>query len=632
MDIKTYLTDLISSAAGGDATVLQKISLEHPANPEFGDYSTNIALILANGANPRQFATELVEKIQTDLTAKNDTVIADVTVAGPGFINFMLSEHFLLEEMKHLITDSEQVVSKVNQGKRIVIEFTDPNPFKQFHIGHLYSNTVGESICRLLEATGAQVRRVNYFGDVGMHVAKSVWGMREKLLYEYENSVKDGLENLAEKPLTDRVLFLGQAYAKGSMASAESEQAKAQIALLNKLLYVIAQELMIENRGWQPIADYKKHLQPEEMNVFDHDEITLLYRTGKAWSLAYFQSIYDRVGMAFDEFYPESEVAEQGMKYVFDGLKRGVFAESKGAIVYEGEKHGLHTRVFINSSGLPTYEAKELGLAPTKYQDDPYDQSIIVTANEIDEYFKVLIAAIKELEPELGNKTKHIGHGMVRLPEGKMSSRTGQVITGEWLLDEAKDQISEVLSTSKTGFSSEDAADVAEYVGQAAIKYAFLKSNIGKDISFSFEESLSFQGNSGPYLQYTYVRCQSVLQKAMEAGFEAVNSAITNHIDTVLDNKEGLDTDLQKEEKDILRSIYQYSETVVLAAQEHAPHYVATYLFDLAQKFNLFYAKHQIVGSADEKTKKMRLALVIAVGQIIKDGLGLLNIKTVEKM
>ncbi len=632
MDIRSYLTTIITKTINSEGEFNGIIDLEHPANPAFGDYSTNVAMQLAAGSNPHQIAEELVGKIKAALSDANDQFVTDVTVAGPGFINFSLSGHYLLEEMKRVITDSEQLVPNIHQAKKVVVEFTDPNPFKQFHIGHLYSNTVGEAICRLLEATGAQVRRVNYFGDVGMHVAKSVWGMREKLIYEYENSIEDGLRILSDSPLSDRVAFLGQAYAKGSATFEDSERAKQEITALNKLLYVITQKLMVEHRGWEAIADYKKHLSPEEENLFDHAEIELLYQTGREWSLAYFDSIYSRVGMSFDEFYPESEVAERGLKLVQDGLKKGVFTESKGAIVYEGERHGLHTRVFVNSSGLPTYETKELGLAPTKYEDDPYDLSIIVTANEIDEYFKVLIAAMKELEPELGNKTMHIGHGMVRLPEGKMSSRTGSVITGEWLLDEAKDQITEKLSAAKTGFSTEDAASIAEQVGQAAIKYAFLKSNVGKDIAFSFEESLSFQGNSGPYLQYTYVRCLAVLQKAAEKGIEAGNSAIANYIDTLINNKVAIDSLLNNEEKDILRTIYQYSETVSLAAQEYAPHYVATYLFELAQRFNVLYAKHSIVSAESQEKEQLRLVITTAVAELLKRGLGLLNIKTVERM
>ena len=602
---------------------LVEIHLEHPADSTHGDFATNVAMTIFSKlndeqkkefGNPRQLAEKIVAaiKIPKELVSK-------IEVAGPGFINFTLSEHFLLEELEHVLTNSDQLVSQINSGKKMVVEFTDPNPFKQFHIGHLYSNTVGESISRLFEATGAEVRRANYFGDVGMHVAKSIWGMREKIFHEREESIVHALENLSDHPIADRVKFLGESYAMGATAFREGDKAKEQITQLNKFLYKISQDIMVEEKNWQPIADYKQHLDEEIGENWDYAEIKQLYQTGKTWSLAYFQSIYDRVGMSFDNFYPESVVAEYGLELVKKGLTEGIFVESKDAIIYEGEKHGLHTRVFINSIGLPTYETKELGLAPAKYRDGEYDASIIITGNEINEYFQVLLAAMKEVEPELGDKTEHIGHGMVRLPGGKMSSRTGDIITAQWLLQEAVERITQVLREAKKGLSVENQGLIAEQVGQAAIKYAFLKSSIGRDIAFDFDESLSFQGNSGPYLQYSYVRCQSVLRKMSES-------------DVLFNIKDAKDLELSIEEIDLLRNLYQYSEVVIKAMTERSPHLVCTYLYQLAQAFNLFYTKHSILKADQEIQKQFRLALTKATAEVLGQGLGLLNIALVEEM
>ncbi|MBT3249423.1 MAG: arginine--tRNA ligase [Candidatus Pacebacteria bacterium] len=600
-----------------------KIHLEHPADTTHGDFATNVAMTIFSKLDneqkqsfksPRQLAEKIAAtiKIPTGLVSK-------IEVAGPGFINFTLSEHFLLEGLDRVLTNSDQLVDQINSGKKMVVEFTDPNPFKQFHIGHLYSNTVGESIARLFEATGAEVRRANYFGDVGMHVAKSIWGMREKIFHEREESIEQALENLGDHPIEDRVKFLGESYAMGATSFKESDTAKEQINQLNKLLYKISQDIMVAEKNWQPIADYDQHLDEKVKQSWDYDEIKQLYQTGKAWSLAYFQSIYDRVGMSFDNFYPESVVAEYGLELVKKGLADGIFAESKGAVVYDGEKQGLHTRVFINSVGLPTYETKELGLAPAKYRDGEYDASIIITGNEINEYFQVLLAAMKEVEPKLGNITEHIGHGMVRLPSGKMSSRTGKIITGQWLLDEAAEQIAQVLQEAKKGLSEQSQGLIAEQVGQAAIKYAFLRPGIGKDISFDFNESLSFQGNSGPYLQYTYVRCQSVLRKVSES-------------DVVFNIKDAKDIDLSVEEIDLLRNLYQYSEVVAEAMINRSPHLVCTYLYQLAQAFNLFYTKHSILQADQENQKQFRAALTKATAEVLGQGLGVLNIALIEEM
>lgn len=270
-----------------------------------------------------------------------------------------------------------------------MIEFTDTNPFKEFHIGHLYSNIVGESLSRLLEAQGANVRRVIYQGDVGMHVAKAVWGFMQNLENKSGQDLVLRIANLEEKSLHEKIKFLGDAYSYGSRAFEDDSQAAEQIKVLNKKIY-------------------------------DKDiEVMPAYNVGREWSLKYFETIYARLGTKFDNYYFESEVGPEGSKIVKEYQLKGIFEESDGAIIFPGEKYGLHNRVFINSLGLPTYEAKELGLAPRKYKDFSYDMSVIVTGNEINEYFRVLLKALELIYPDIAVKTKHISHGMVRIPEGK---------------------------------------------------------------------------------------------------------------------------------------------------------------------------------------------------------------------
>ncbi len=663
MELKDKITQLIASAiAELGLPQPTEIELQHPAESSHGDYATNIALKMfgelaeksssqassqspsssdtsSHYEQPRQLATAIADTI----SQKSPKPPFTVTVAGPGFINFSISEQLLLEELVSVITKSDQITKKSYQGKNVVVEFTDPNPFKQLHIGHLYSNTVGESISRLLTAAGAEVRRADYFGDVGLHVAKSIWGMREKFVHELEAGIEEALRDLSEHPLPDRVKFLGAAYAKGATAYEESEVAKQQIDQLNKLLYVITQELAAEamraeNREWQPLVDYRRYLDSETAQNWDYQLVKQMYQLGKSWSLAYFESIYDRVGMSFDDYYPESVVAELGMQLVMDGLEQGVFERSDGAVVFPGDKFGLHTRVFVNSSGLPTYETKELGLAPAKHQDHPYDLSLIITGNEINEYFQVLIEAMRQLEPELGEKTKHLGHGMVRLPEGKMSSRTGEIITAEWLLNEAAERIWDQLAGNEKGFSDSERALIAERVGQAAIKYAFLSSSIGKDIAFSFDESLSFQGNSGPYLQYMHVRCQSVLKKAVESGVEVNEAGLIEAISDIakqfdIENNSAKESlSLSAAETDLLRHITKYNEIVSKAVDELAPHHVCGYLHQLAQQFSVFYTNCPILTADSPNQQQLRLALTVATKKLLESGFELLNIQPVERM
>lgn len=371
---------------------------------------------------------------------------------------------------------------------------------------------------------------------------------------------------------------------------------------------------------------YNKKIYDKDPNVME------LYGKGRKWSLDYFETIYKRLGTKFDYYYFESVAGKAGLEFVKENLKKGIFQKSKGAIVFPGERYGLHTRVFVNSLGLPTYEAKDLGLAPTKFKDFEYDESVIVTGNEIDEYFKVLITALKQINPELGKKAHHISHGMVRLPEGKMSSRTGKVLTGEWLLNEVKKTILELMAKSDSKFSDPEREEIAEKVAVGSIKYALLKAGTGHDVVFDLDKSVSIDGNSGPYLQYTYARCQSVLAKATIPNAQRLNQQlITNN-------------QFNPEELAILRWIYRFPEVVQTAATQYSPNLVCTFLYELAQRFNTFYNKHRILESNEEKvmsneqkTKnkeliQFRLLLTSVVSQVLKNGLTLLGIQTPEKM
>jgi len=371
-------------------------TLEHPTEESHGDFSTNAALILAKKEkkNPRELAEKIVNKLQA--TSDKLQAIDKIEVAGPGFVNFYISRSVLVGELEKV--DKNYGKGEDLKGKKIMVEFADPNPFKQFHIGHMRNIAYGESFCRLLESQGAQVWRVNYQGDVGMHVAKAIYGLGQMI--KNKELVINALE---EKPLSERVRVLGKAYAEGAQAFKKDEAVRKEIGELNK-------------------AIYKK--DPEVMK---------LWKKGKEWSLEGFEEIYKRVGTKFERYYFESEVAEEGKKKVMNGMSKGIFEESKGAIVFPGEKYGLHTRVFVSGEGNATYEAKDMALAGLKYKDYQYDKSYILTATEQSEYFKVVIEALKKVEPELGKKTFHKAFGFVDLKQGKMSSREGNVVTGERL-------------------------------------------------------------------------------------------------------------------------------------------------------------------------------------------------------
>lgn len=600
-DIKKLLQQILSKLG---ITGIEPV-VEISDDPAHGEYTTNIAMRLkgSNRKSPMELAREIAQKISkkdqkqsSKIPAKSVLQDIDrVEVAPPGFINFFVTEAKLGSQISEVLAKKEGYgTSQTEKGKRVVVEYTDPNPFKEFHIGHLISNVVGESFARLKEACGCVLWRADYFGDVGVHVAKSIWGLQKKMQED-----KLSLSDLAKKTLMERVNYMGQGYALGSKA-ADDEKIKEEIAKLNTVLYIVAQK-MWEKEGKKPIINY----DPErKVRLKDIENVYELYVTGRKWSLEYFETIYKRLGTKFDGYYPESIVGEVGYQFVLDNISK-VFEKSEGAVVFRGEKFGLHTRVFINKHNLPTYETKELGLAPTKYKDFPYDESIIVVGKEIKEYFAVLVEALKQINPKLGNVTKPMFTGMVNLPGGKMSSRFGNVVTVIGLIDKLKELV--LAKIQDFDYSEEQKAEISEKVSIAALKYSLLHVSLPSDIAFDFEKSLSFEGDSGPYLLYTYARAKSVLRKA----------------DSKLNAKSYT---LNAEERFLARLLFFFPEIVEKAARELSPNVLCSYLFTLAQAFNLFYQKHAILGTDS------RLVLTAATAQVLKNGLYLLGIETVERM
>jgi arginyl-tRNA synthetase len=487
-----------------------------------------------------------------------------------GFINFYLSINYLASSLTKFVQQGKfESLSNINNNQKTIIEFGDPNPFKEIHIGHLRNFCIGESFCRLLESQGTTVTRANYQGDVGLHVAKAMWG----LLKREEEFLDSG------KSEDEKVKILAQSYVEGATEFENNETAKADIIEINKRIYG------------------------------DDASLHQLWEEGRKVSLEHFEDLYKRIGVRYDKYFFESVTAKKGKEIVLSHIADGVFEKDEGAVVYRGEKDGLHTRVFLTSQEYATYEGKDLALAILKKEDGEYDRSVILTGNEQLEYFQVMLTALKRIDPEVASKTSHFTFGHVKLKEGKMSSRTGDVISANWLIDEA-------IKRVRAQFNDMDPL-TSEKVGIAAVKYSMLKFSIPSDIHFSFEESITLEGNSGPYLQYAYVRTQSVLQKLGDISQESKSELLNSNFQ------------LQNEETDLLRFLSQYPYHVEKAATEFAPNLLCNYLFELAQKFNLFYQKCKIIGDTNES---FRLELTRGVGAVLQNGLHLLGIETVEKM
>jgi arginyl-tRNA synthetase len=554
--MKQDIVQLVQRAVKDVFGVDVDIELTRP-DEQFGDYATNAALQLSKqlSKNPREIAETIAAHLQL---ASDD--IASVEVAGPGFINLRLSDQALLTSLG---TDA----AKVWQGKTIVTEYSDPNPFKVLHVGHLYTSIVGDAISNLLQYAGATVHRVNFGGDVGMHVAKTMWAILQDIGGENPNK-------LEEIPEAERSEWMAKNYVAGTAAYEENDEAKAAITALNKRVY----QLHADDDHHSPFAQ--------------------IYWTCRQWSYDYFNTFYARIGSRFEKYYPESQTAPVGLATVERQLENGVFERSDGAVVFNGEKHGLHTRVFINSEGLPTYETKDVGLSIKKWEDYHFDESVIITGNDIAEYMKVILTAIEQFKPELAKRTVHLTHGNVKLAGGeKMSSRKGNFLRAVDVLDMVTQASKEVSQQ----------ADEAVVLG--AVKYAFLKQRMGADIIFEPKESVAIEGNSGPYLQYAHARARSILAKA------PVTQPAT--------------LGLEADERTLVRKLSEWAETIDKAVSELMPHHVCTYLYELAQTFNRFYEKNRVI---DDPRQAVRLQLVRRYADTLRTGLELLGIAAPERM
>ncbi len=525
--------------------------------PQFGDYATNVALQLAKqvGQAPRDIGQKLADQIKSDAAE----LVADATVAGPGFINLQLQEGVLVAA---LATQPSQSYA----GKTVVAEYSDPNPFKVLHAGHFYTSVVGGGIANLVARAGGTVHRVNFGGDVGLHVAKTMWAILQTLAGENP-------EKLTDVPADKRSEWLAAAYVTGTAAYEDDEAAKPAIIELNKRIYAV-------------------------QNDHDHDSpLAQIYWACRGWSYDYFNAFYERIHTTFEKYYPESETAPLGLKTVLEQLAKGVYKESDGAVVFVGEPYGLHTRVFINSEGLPTYEAKDVGLSLKKWEDYHFDTSIIITGNDITEYMKVVLKSIEQFAPELAERTVHLTHGNVKLAGAvKMSSRKGNILR-------AVDVIDATAAANKQSDNGEDTI-----IG--AIKYAFLKQRIGADIIYIPEESVSLEGNSGPYLQYAHARARSILAKAPETAKAELES-------------------LEPDERSLVCKMGEYSEVIDKAVADLMPHHVCTYLYELAQGFNRFYEHNRVLG---DPRQAVRLELVARYADILETGLNLLGISAPHSM
>lgn len=560
--IKTTLEEIAGN--GISFTLMQPEELTH------GDYATNVAFALSKqkGMSPKMCADELAVTLQATL----HEVVEKVEVAGPGFINFFLKNDIRTDEVEDVASYG---VPRPILHEQALVEYTDPNCFKVFHIGHLMANAIGESVSRIYEMHGYDVTRVCYPSDIGRNVAMGVWGVMQK---EHEKPTDSAT-------LQEKITFLGKCYAYANQQFESNEEAKKAIIEVNKAIY----------SGSNPI-------------------VMAVYAEGRALSLEYFDSLYQKLGTTFDAFIYESEVSDPGLTLVKEYLKKGIFEESEGAVVYKGEQDGLHTRVFVNKDGLPTYEAKDLGNYEKKLELLPHaSHYVVITASEQREYFKVINKVAEKIHTDLAGKLTHISHGMMRLASGKMSSRTGNVIGGEDLLEEIKATIKERVADMRVEDSEKE--ELLNTIAVGAIKFSILKIAPGKDIIFDFEKSISFEGDSGPYLQYTHARLCALLDKAEASQIDFEHGYV-----------------VENPELELEKVIIGYKDVLEKTYTDLGPQHIIQHLLLLTRVFNNMYARVQIVNTDSVDNSRYYVMLASATKHILAHGLYVLGITAPERM
>lgn len=579
---------------------LASISFEHPADSKHGDWSTNIALTIFKQqqkfSSPRALADSIVEELTNSLP----NFVSKVEVAGPGFINFYLSEHYLMSEMMVLLENSAQLKDQQNTGKKAIVEFSSPNIAKPFTIGHLRSSIIGWSLANLLEETGYEVFRDNHLGDWGTQFGKQIYALK----HLGEGSLEKNIEKLSksDNPVKDLVAL----YVEFHKVAEEKPEMEDEARAIFKKLEDGDEEM---RQLWQKCIDWSF---VEFNRIYDLLNISFTENNGRGYGESYFE---DKMDVVVSELESKAKNTK-GISYVT--------GDNGAKIVKFSEESRLPPLMILKSDGATLYATRDL--ATDKWRLENYGADTLII-NEVGAEQSLYFQQVFALEKALGWVTEgqrvHVGHGMYRFKEGKMSTRKGNVIWLEDVLNEAKSKAAGLASDKQVLGEKE-----IEKVAFGALKWSDLKRSARLDVTFDWDEIMTMQGNSGPYLQYTYVRCQSILNKANILD-------ITKHSDLLINLKsysaDEQRTELTSAEIDLLRNLSTYFEVIEKSAREYAPHHLATYLFNLAQTFNQFYGNTQVLGG-DERVEKFRLALVATTSLVLKRGLYLLGIEVVEKM
>ena len=538
--------------------------------------------------SPEQTALELGAYLQE----KVETIIGFNVVKG--FLNLLIADSFWIEQLYSVINKENYGKFPAN-GKRVMVEYSSPNTNKPLHLGHVRNNLLGYSVAAVLEASGCEVIKVNLVNDRGIHICKSMLAWQLFGNGETPESTHIKGDHLVGK----YYVIFDKEYKKQIQSLIEAGHTEDE-AKKNAPIIVRAQEMLLK---WEA----------GDAEVLD------LWKTMNRWVYAGFAETYKKLGVDFKKFYYESDTYILGKDIIEEGLEKNVFFKKPdGSVWIDLTADGLDEKLVLRSDGTSVYMTQDLGTAQLKYDDFKMDESIYVVGNEQDYHFKVLFLILQKLGKTWAKGLFHLSYGMVDLPSGKMKSREGTVVDADDLIDEmvntAKGRTEELGKVE--GFSDQEKQDLYQMIGLGALKYFLLKVEPKKRLLFDPNESIDFQGNTGPFIQYTHARIQSVISKrgSGENPLEKYNS------------------ELKDTERDLVVILNKYPEVVTVAAKEHSPALIANYVFELAKMFNKFYHEEPILKAEDEAVRQFRLELSAATASVIKKAMSLLGIAVPDKM
>ena len=566
--LKKLFSKNISRIFGAD--YIEKIDIQNSTKKEFGDFQTNFAMMSSKliGKNPREIANTIIENFE-----KND-IIEKLEVAGPGFINIFLKNSFLNEEIKKLENEKYDF-SFLNIDKTVIIDYSSPNIAKRMHIGHLRSTIIGDSIKRILNFLGFKTLADNHIGDWGTQFGKLIVAYKNWLDKKaYEEDPIGELERIY-------VLF--------------SDKAKKDPALEDEA---------------------REELKKLQLGNEDNQK---LWKEFIDISLKEYNKVYERLDVNFDYYYGESFYNDMMPSVLEELKKKNIAREDQGALVVFFEDDKLPPAIVQKKDGSFLYTTSDLATMKFRKNELKVDEAVYLTDDRQQNHFKQVFEIGKMLGEPYDYKKTHIVFGIMRFGDQIFSSRSGNTIRLVDLLDEAKKQVKKVIDEKNPNIPEEEKEKIAETIGSGAIKYFDLSQNRTSDITFTWEKVLNFEGNTGPYLQYTYVRIMSIFRKLEEENINVENT------DIVLDEMAGIERELASE-------LLKFPQAVVKSYENFRPNIIADYLFDTAKLFNSFYNSSSILKEEDKQVMDARILLAKKTAFVLKEGLELLGIKTVNRM